>query len=203
MHRKAIGFYWTLPVPWAGFREINEKDVDEAARQSRTIDLQRSVIRRWAKENGTSLIHEEVFIEISPDRGSALVRDRLHHLIARAESEQAIILFVDFGRSIGQRSHHYLRAFVGANIGAFQDIALAADQEAQFSEHFASWRKQQREWTDGKEDRAARARRRASELRDSDMSLTAIASQLNEEKLPSPTGKLWTGDNLGKLLKSG
>ena len=36
--RNAVGFYWTLPVPWAGFVELPE-DIDAAAKASRTIRL--------------------------------------------------------------------------------------------------------------------------------------------------------------------
>ena len=42
---RAVGFYWTLPVPWAGFTDL-PTDVDEAAAQSRTIRYQRDLIRR-------------------------------------------------------------------------------------------------------------------------------------------------------------
>ncbi len=53
----AVGFYWTLPVPWAGFTEL-PKDVDRAAEFSRTIRYQREIIRRYAREHHLQLIHE-------------------------------------------------------------------------------------------------------------------------------------------------
>ena len=69
MVRNAVGFYWTLPVPWTGFTSL-PSDIDEAAKVSRTIRYQRNTIRRYAKVEGYRLIHEEVFLEIKPDRGS-------------------------------------------------------------------------------------------------------------------------------------
>lgn len=44
MDRTFIGFYWTLPVPWAGFTKLNLSNIDKAAEQSRTIALQRRSI---------------------------------------------------------------------------------------------------------------------------------------------------------------
>ena len=64
-----IGFYWTLPVPWAGFRDL-PNDADEASGLSRTIRYQRDRVRRWVKEEKGELIDETVFLETEPDRGS-------------------------------------------------------------------------------------------------------------------------------------
>ena len=67
--RNAVGFYWTLPVPWAGFTKL-PKDIEEAAKASRTIRYQCELIRRYARDNGYRLVDEKVFLEIEPDRGS-------------------------------------------------------------------------------------------------------------------------------------
>ena len=44
MGRNAVGFYWTLPVPWAGFTALPEK-IEDAAKVSRTIRYQMQLIR--------------------------------------------------------------------------------------------------------------------------------------------------------------
>ena len=49
MSQNAVGFYWTLPVPWAGFTSL-PKAVDDAAKLSRTIRYQRDLIRRYAAD---------------------------------------------------------------------------------------------------------------------------------------------------------
>ncbi len=77
--RNAVGFYWTLPVPWAGFTEL-PTDIDAAAGASRTIGYQRALIRRHAKAEKLNLIREEVFLEIEPDRGSRSIHAPLNRL---------------------------------------------------------------------------------------------------------------------------
>jgi hypothetical protein len=67
MKRIAHGFYWTLPVPWAGFTALS-RDVDKAAAQSRTIRYQCERVRRFAKDNHLSLAHEETFLALDSDR---------------------------------------------------------------------------------------------------------------------------------------
>ena len=44
MGRNAVGFYWTLPVPWAGFTDL-PKDIDAAVKASRTIRYQVQRVR--------------------------------------------------------------------------------------------------------------------------------------------------------------
>ena len=65
----AVGFYWTMPVPWAGFTDV-PKHVDAAAAVSLTIRYQRDLIRRYAKSHRMDLIHEAAFVEVAPDRGT-------------------------------------------------------------------------------------------------------------------------------------
>ena len=202
MKQKVIGFYWTLPVPWAGFVSINEKNVEEAATQSRTINMQRTAIQRWVAENRLELVHEEVFLEISPDRGSELVRDRLQELVDIAEQRDAEIVYVDFGTAIGWRSHHFIRAYVGQNEDLFLPVDLRDEDWQLFEEHFATWRERQRVWMDSKSDRWALAHQRAQQLRHNEgFTQAEIADALNREGITTLTGKPWTSDNLRKFLK--
>ncbi|MFN7159798.1 MAG: hypothetical protein ACK4MR_14075, partial [Erythrobacter cryptus] len=63
MKRKAVGFYWTLPVPWAGFTKL-PADIEAAARGSRTIAYQRALIHAFAAAEGYALVEEAAFLEI-------------------------------------------------------------------------------------------------------------------------------------------
>lgn len=200
--RKAIGFYWTLPVKWAGFDTIGS-DADRAARESRTIALQREVARRWASENGVALIEEHAAIESAPDRGSKALVEQVAALADRAMALDARILLVDFGSALGQRTHHLLRDYVGEHEELFEPIWPDADHEEAFRSHFGKWREAQAAWTAGKEQRIAAAQARATALQAEGAKLDAIAWQLEQEALRSPTGKPWTADMLRKVLKAG
>lgn len=85
-------------------------------------------------------------------------------------------------------------------IEAFREIALSEDEKEDFRAHFTSWRDEQRRWSNSKDERAAVARQRAAELRQSKLSYTSIAARMNDEKILSLTGRAWTGDNVRKLL---
>ena len=102
--RNAVGFYWTLPVPWAGFTTLPE-DIDAAAKESRTIHYQCELIRRYAKGRNYQLVAEKVFLEIAPDRGSQYIRDALRPLKAICREQSAAFLYVDFRRVQGWRGH--------------------------------------------------------------------------------------------------
>ena len=104
MARNAVGFYWTLPVPWAGFISL-PNEIDEAAKVSRTIRYQRDLIRRYAKDEGYRLIYEEVFLEIEPDRGSDLILEPLRKVKKICHDQDAILLFVDFWGVQRWRAH--------------------------------------------------------------------------------------------------
>ena len=108
MERNAVGFYWTLPVPWVGFTTLPD-DIDEAAKKSRTIRYQRDLIQHYARGERYRLIYEEVFLEIGPDRGSRLIVEPLNKVKAICQRQNAVLLYVDFWEVQGWRTHHALR----------------------------------------------------------------------------------------------
>lgn len=199
--RKAIGFYWTLPVTWAGFQDIGT-NAEQAARESRTIALQREVVRRWTKAHGFALVEEHALIEAAPDRGTDKAVLQARALVEKAAALNASILLVDFGSALQQRTHLKLSQFIGAHADRFELIWPDPDHEEAFRQHFATWRDAQRKWTDGKQTRIALARVRAAQLKAAGHTLEAIAWQLQTENLRSPTGRPWTADILRKVLKS-
>ena len=206
MKRNAVGFYWTLPVPWSGFTTLPD-NIDEAAAKSRTIRYQREAIRRHAMEYGYELVHEAAFLEIEPDRGTDLIEGPLERVAPICRQHDAVVLYVDFGREQGWRSHGPLRAYadrLGLRLEPIWPDELPIDGAPSFdpAAHFAQWRERPREWTKGKPARAAASHSRALALRDTGLKNPAIAGHLNDEGLLSLTGKPWTADSLRKFLAS-
>ncbi|GIX19872.1 MAG: hypothetical protein KatS3mg120_1548 [Erythrobacter sp.] len=205
MKRKAVGFYWTLPVPWAGFTKL-PADIEAAARGSRTIAYQRALIHAFAAAEGYALVEEAAFLEIEPDRGSRFIVPALEQAAARCRAHGAILLFVEFSGAQGWRSHAPMmewlrRAEIEALPIAARPLVVAGELFDPHA-HFARWRARQKEWSAGKPARRAQALARARALRAEGLSHAAIARQLESEGLPSLSGKPWTGESLRKLLKS-
>jgi hypothetical protein len=206
MGKAAVGFYWTLPVPWAGFRKL-PANIDEAAAASRTIRYQRALIRRYAKENNYELVHEEAFLEIEPDRGSDLVREPLQKVEAICRNANAMLLFVDFTQVQGWRSHRPMADWAqraSVDIESIYPGEIDLDGE-HFSPdaHFSDWRLKQRDWSHKKAERRREAFSRAAQLRAEGHSYHSIAETLNRDQMLSATGKPWTADNVGKLVAGG
>lgn len=202
--RNAVGFYWTLPVPWAGFTEL-PKDIDAAAKASRTIRYQRELIRRHAKENSHQLVEEQVFLEIAPDRGSRYVLDALRPLEAICRQKHAVLLYVDFSEVQGWRGHGPLSDWESHTRIEVQTVYPDEIQIDGGSfdphRHFADWRERQQAWTAGKEERIARAVDAATRLRVAGRTYKEIAEMLNANDVRSATGKPWSEDGIRDLLK--
>lgn len=204
LKRKAVGFYWTLPVPWAGFDTLPD-DIELAAKASRTIGFQRALINRFAAEEGLEIVHEATFLEIEPDRGSEFIEGALEAAAAKCRQYGATLLFVDFSGAHGWRSHApMLQWLQEADV---ETLPIEATEVAMDGlafdphEHFAEWRARQRKWSAKKGDRRAKARARAADLRKDGLSHSAVAMRLNDEGVRSLSGKPWTGESLRKFLK--
>lgn len=204
LKRKAVVFYWTLPVPWAGFDALPE-DIEQAANASRTIAFQRALIHRFAAEEGYEIVHESAFLEVEPDRGSEFIAGALEKAAAKCREHGAVLLFVDFSGAQGWRSHApMLKWLREAEIEALPIEATEVDMSGQAfdpHEHFAEWRSRQRDWSAEKIDRRTKALARAVDLQQEELSHTAIATRLNEEGVRSLSGKPWTGEGVRKFLK--
>ena len=199
----AVGLYWTLPVTWAQFVDL-PKDVEAAATDSKTIRYQMELIRRYAKDHDYALIHEEVFLEIEPDRGSVHIQSALETIERMCRGESATILVVDFSVVRNWRRNAYMDAWLENTNMPFiripPDPFLSAEWSFDPVQHFSDWRKRHFDWMRSKHEREAIALRRSLELRTANLSVNAIARQLNLEKVPSPTGKPWRESNLRSFL---
>lgn len=205
MKRSAVGFYWTLPVPWAGFSKLPD-DIEDAARASRTIAFQRTLIHTFAQRNHLTLVHEAAFLEINPDRGSPLIHQALDKAGDRCRELSAVLLFVDFSAVQGWRSHEpmlqWLREAEIDTLPIEAEPVTLSGKVFDPYQHFSEWRAKQREWTDGKEKRAEIAYQRAMGLRANGFRNPEIARALNEEGIRSLSGKPWTSDGIRKFLAS-
>ena len=203
MAGKAVGFYWTLPVPWAGFNDLSP-DIEIAAQQSRTIAYQRAVIRRYVSEHKLELVHEETFLEMKPDRGSEQIEDPLEKAARVCRQHNAMLLWVEFHETQGWRNHGQMQEWLDRaeieNTPVAPDRVILNGREFDPHAHFSDWRKRQREWERAKSEREEKARNRATQLRADGIKNPAIARMLNEEGVLSPTGKRWTADGVRKFL---
>lgn len=199
-----IGFYWTLPVPWAGFMNL-PKDADAAAAASRTIRYQRERVRRWVDGEKGKLIYEEVFMELQPDRGSKQIVPVIDKLLSRCRQENATLLLVDFSEAFGWRRHGplYDRLSGQRNVVSLDPEPVEIDGELfDPAGHFRTWRAVQDAFISAKPDRRATI---ANAVRDAGVQNATLAKQaadLNSQGITTPTGKRWTEDNLRKFLKS-
>ncbi len=202
---KAVGFYWTLPVPWASFVDL-PSDVEEASKYSRTIRYQMELIRRYAKMHSYDLIREEIFIEIAPDRGSALIQDSLDAIEKECHKLDAKVLVVDFSQVQNWRRHGYMNEWFNKTDlevdRIYPDPLSTAEWTFDPQKHFSEWRRRQSEWMSSKSERKAVALARAKQLKSIDMSDSEVAATLNAEKISSPSGKLWSERNVRAFLKN-
>jgi hypothetical protein len=205
MGGKAVGFYWTLPVPWAGFTALPEK-IEDAAKVSRTIRYQMELIRSYAVQNKLTLIREEAFLEVEPDRGTPYVVGVLKKLESFCREHRATLLYVDFSQAQGWRSHAPMTDWskrAGIETAAIWPEEVMIDgQSFDPNQHFHDWRERQYQWSDGKAERAEKALIRIAALRSQKMSYEKIAEDLNKQELRSATGKPWTGEMVRKLRSS-
>lgn len=203
--REYIGFYWTLPVPWAGHQTLPQ-NVDEAALKSQTIRYQRECARQWVQENKGKLIEERVFMELAPDRGTLHVVPEVEKALRRCSEMKACFLVVDMAASYGWRSHPFLNKVLSESDQYCQRLFPSEIMFEGHSfdpvEHFRKWRLAQKKFIASKDQRLAAAREAAEALSPGCSNYSELAEALNEEGHLTATGKPWTADNLGKFLKS-
>lgn len=199
-----IGFYWTLPVPWAGHQDLPQ-DVEAAAAKSQTIRYQRACVRQWVKHNKGHLIDERAFMELAPDRGTEHIVPAVEEALKRCRETGAQLLVVDMAASYGWRGHPFLSRVLHDNDAVceriYPDAILMDGKSFDPVAHFRTWRAAQKEFIGSKDERMARARAAAEALSPSCTSYSELAEALNQEGHVTATGKPWTAENLGKFLK--
>ena len=201
MSGRYVGVYWTLPVNWAGFRDLLP-DVDAAAAASRTIRCER--VRGWVREHGGELLGEVAFMDTRTDRATDAVRDVLRRAAPAYAGMGATLLAVQFHESHHWRHNPFLHE--AAQELGLQVIGLSPDpitigaKVFDPARHFAAWRKQ---------DGSAMARLRLeaheglqaalAEVPDGNGRWQAIAGLLNGRGVRTIRGSRWTATNVRKL----
>lgn len=197
---RSIGFYWTLPVPWAGFTKL-PKSVEDAVKASLSIRYQAERVRRWVNEEGGVLIHEEAFLETQADRGTSAILPEVERLLTKAAALDAQLLLVNFADAFHWRAHSPLwsRLRDDPRVMALDPAPLLMDG-AWFApmEHFRSWQDIARDRLAMKPLAKAEIEKRLQAMRDQGTSFTEIVRILNSEGVTTPNGKPWRADNLRK-----
>ena len=198
-----VGIYWTLPVNWAGFRDL-PPDVDAAAAASRTIRYQRERVRGWVREQGGSLLGEVAFMDTRTDRATEAVRDVLHRAAPSYAGKGVTLLAVHFHEVQYWRHNPFLHAAaeeLGLSvIGLSPDPLTIGGQVFDPAQHFAAWRT---------EDGSAMARLRLhaheglqaalAEVPDGTGRWQSITGLLNGRGVRTIRGGTWTAENVRKL----
>ena len=199
-----VGFYWTLPINWAGFRGL-PPDIEEAAAKSRTIRYQMHAVRNWVADNGGSLIKEIIFIEVRPDRGTSAVISELGEVRKLCTNGRATLLYVDFAEAFHWRRHPHLHAYLQQNDISFIPLPpepLVMDGKP-FNpiKHFELSRAKHQAKTRSLRELAIYELLAAAERHQRDGgTYQSIRDELNERQIRTPTGKLWSEDIVRKTL---
>jgi len=199
---KFIGFYWTLPVPWAGFVNL-PNDPDAAAAASRTIRYQVERVRRWVKSEHGTLVVEKVFLELHPDRGSEQIVPEIDRMIALSKKMDAQLVLVDFAEAMRWRKHGPLwdRLNQSGRCIPLDPISLMLDhKDFDPVQHFRSWRQIDDAHTTLKPEARAVLQTKIADLKAQGSTYKAIATDLNNNGMRTANSKLWTADNVRKLL---
>ncbi len=203
MSRSYVGVYWTLPVNWAGFRDL-PPDVDSAAAASRTIRYQRERVRGWVHKDGGTLLGEVAFMDTRTDRATDAVRDVLRRAAPAYAGKGATLLAVQFHEVHHWRHNPFLHGAaeeLGLEVMPLSPDPLTIDgQVFDPARHFAGWRKN---------DGSAMARLRLdaheglqaalAEAPDGDGRWQAVAGLLNGRGIRTIRGGTWTAENVRKL----
>lgn len=107
---KFVGFYWTLPMPSLGFREL-PASADEAAKKSRTIRYQRDLARAFVRSQQGTMVDEVVFVEIRSDRGTEAVEPYVERALNACRKHHAQLLYIDFTHG-GWRDHQFMQRLI-------------------------------------------------------------------------------------------
>ena len=194
-----FGIYWTLPVNWAGFRNL-PPDVDAAAEASRTIRYQRERVRQHVATTGGHLVGEVAFMDTRPDRATDAVRDVLRRA---APPRTATLLGVRFA-DMQWRNNLFL--LQGAMEFSLDIVLLSPDpitiggQTFDPIRHFAAWRAEDARTS-------TRLRLAAHEglqaalaaVPPGDGRWDAVARRLNDKGIGTIRGGRWTAENVRKL----
>ena len=206
-----VGFYWTLPMPHVGFKEL-PKDTGAAAKASRTIRYQRERVRLHVEAECGVLVGEAVWLELEPDRGSRHVAAALEKAVDLCRKAGARLLYIDFAERHGWRPHRQLKTHLDGLAGAPLHRPLDPDPVVIDGRRFDPVRHFRRR-RDEMAERGTPAERR-QEVLGRILAFAAglppavppgdhaaLADALNGAGIRTTTGRRWTPENLRAFLK--
>lgn len=207
-YRSFIGFYWTLPVPSAGFTTL-PNDLEDAVQMSRTLRYQRELVRRHVEGERGTLVDEFFFLELAPDRGSDHIEEELRKALDLCRKHDAQLLFVDFVQEGGWRSHPFMSRLMQlapvSCLGLYPEPLMIDGREFDPIAHFRRARK-------AFSDRGAAIHRRQAiiarvkeivgQVPPAAGRYGQLAQQLNAEGVKTVNGRSWSEPNLRAFLKS-
>ena len=200
--RNIVGFYWTLPVNWAGFRKL-PSNVDDAAAVSRTIRYQRERVRRYVTEEHSALVEEIAFMDMQPDRATEIVQEELRP-IATKYAGLATLVYVAFDEVHRWRHNPYLanlhQTFGLDVLPLSPEPVLIDGVEFDPIRHFAKWRETDRNTKTRMQYEGRLGMREAlSAVPTGEGRWQAIADRLNADGIKTIRGGNWTAENVRKM----
>ena len=198
-----VGVYWTLPVNWAGFRDL-PPGVDAAAAASRTIRYQRERVRGWVRDQSGALLGEVAFMDTRTDRATDAVRDVLRRAAPAYAGTGATLVAVRFDEVHHWRHNPFLPAAAEelglAVMPLSPDPLTISGQVFDPARHFAAWRREDgRAMARLRLDAHAGLQAALAEVPDGDGRWQAMAGVLNGRGVRTIRGGTWSAENVRKL----
>ena len=202
MAERFVGFYWTLPVNWAGFRDL-AVDVTAAAEASQTIRYQRERVRLYVADAHGELIDEIAFMDVRTDRATEIVETELKKRVSKYVTK-AILVSVAFDEHHRWRHNPYLEAAadsIGIELLLLPPDPIELDgRKFDPIAHFKKWRSRDEEEKNRLRFEATDGLRHALEQIPAKRGRWAeIAATLNAKNVRSIHGKVWTAEGVRKL----
>ncbi len=198
-----IGVYWTLPVNWAGFRDL-PPSVERAAAASKTIRYQRERVRCHVREDAGRLVGEIAFMDTRTDRATEAVADVLRREMPAYTGMKVALLTVTFHEVHHWRPNPFMHRIAGelglSLIGLPPDPLTIDGQVFDPARHFAAWRKQDASVMTRLRLEAQEALQAALlEVPTGDRRWQIVAELLNDRAVRTIRGGRWTPENVRKL----
>jgi hypothetical protein len=204
MQQTVVGFYWTRPVNWAGFRTL-PRDAGAAAEASRIIRYQMERARGWVDREGLRLSDEVVFMDTRTDRATDGCKDALLEARRKCPDRKPLLLYVAFDEvSLWRHNPHIKEAAAGMG---FEAVPLSPDpimiQGHLFDpiEHFRRWRRlDEISKAEIRQTAAIELERAEAAFPHGDGRYGQIADTLNREGVRTVRGIPWTDESVRKAL---
>lgn len=209
MSQVYVGFYWTLPVPRRPVRTW-PRDAEAAARLSRTIRYQLTLVHRYVAEQRGRLLDEAAFLELAVDRGTEAVSEALARPLELCAANAATLVYVDFSLVHHWRPHGVMQRILedavenrGIRVQDLRpDPAPIEDGDFDPVKHFRRW--QRRQSSEAQATRAQAKREVAAALArlpEGSGRWSAAADELNERGIITATGRRWTAEGVRKAYQ--